>query len=71
VITASERAGVAETMELMRAKGVRRVPVVDARGMLVGIVTADDFVDLLAEEMNAIARMIKREQHHESAGRKV
>ena len=71
VITASERAGVAETVELMRAKGVRRVPVVDARGMLVGIVTADDFVDLLAEEMSAIARMITREQHRESAGRKV
>jgi CBS domain-containing protein len=71
VITASERAGVAETMELMRAKGVRRVPVVDARGMLVGIVTADDFVDLLAEEMSALARMIAREQHHESTDRKV
>ena len=71
VITASERAGVAETVELMRAKGVRRVPVVDARGMLVGIVAADDFVDLLAEEMSAIARMIVREQHRESAGRKV
>lgn len=71
VVTASERAGVAETVELMRAKGVRRVPVVDARGMLVGIVAADDFVDLLAEEMSAIARMIVREQHRESAGRKV
>jgi len=71
VVTASERAGVAETMELMRAKGVRRVPVVDARGMLVGIVTADDFVDLLAEEMGALARMIAREQRRESADRKV
>jgi CBS domain-containing protein len=71
VITATERAGVAETMELMRAKGVRRVPVVDARGMLVGIVTADDFVDLLAEEMSALARMIAREQHREAADRKV
>ncbi len=71
VITASERAGVAETVELMRAKGVRRVPVVDARGILVGIIAADDLVDLLAEEMSAIARMIKREQHREAAGRKV
>jgi CBS domain-containing protein len=71
VITASEHAGVAETMELMRAKGVRRVPVVDGRGMLVGIVTADDFVDLLAEEMSALARMIAREQHRESTDRKV
>jgi CBS domain-containing protein len=71
VITASERAGVAETVELMRAKGVRRVPVVDARGMLVGIVAADDLVDLLAEEMSSIARMITRERHREAVGRKV
>jgi CBS domain-containing protein len=71
VITASERAGVAETVELMRAKGVRRVPVVDARGMLVGIVAADDLVDLLAEEMSSIARMITRERHREAVDRKV
>lgn len=70
VITAGERTGVAETMELMRAKGVRRVPVVDNRGMLVGIVTADDLIDLLAEEMSTIARMIVREQHREATSRK-
>jgi CBS domain-containing protein len=58
-------------MELMQAKGVRRVPVVDARGLLVGIVTADDFVELMAEELGALARMIQREQHRESRIRQV
>jgi CBS domain-containing protein len=71
LVTASEHAGVAETMELMRAKGVRRVPVVDARGLLVGIVTADDFVELMAEELSALARMIQREQRRESETRQV
>ncbi len=71
LVTAGERDGVAETMELMRAKGVRRVPVVDARGLLVGIVTADDFVELMAEELNALARMIQREQRRESQSRQV
>ncbi len=71
LVTAGERDGVAETMELMRAKGVRRVPVVDARGLLVGIVTADDFVELMAEELNALARMIQREQRRESQTRQV
>jgi CBS domain-containing protein len=69
--TARERDGVAETIELMRAKGVRRLPVVDQRGALVGIVTADDFVDLLAEEMSALAHMIAREQRREAETRKV
>jgi CBS domain-containing protein len=66
-----ESAGVAETMELMRSRGVRRLPVVDANGGLVGVVTADDFIDLLAEELNALARMISREQRREMDTRKV
>jgi CBS domain-containing protein len=49
----------------MRAKGVRRVPVVDADGTLVGIVAADDFLDLFAEEISALARLVSREQARE------
>jgi CBS domain-containing protein len=71
LLTARETDGVAQTIERMRAKGVRRMPVVDARGSLVGIVTADDFVDLLAEEMTALARMMAREQRREAEIRKV
>jgi CBS domain-containing protein len=70
LVLARESDGVAETIELMRAKGVRRVPIVDARGSLVGIVTADDILDLLAEEMTALARMISRERRRESELRK-
>jgi CBS domain-containing protein len=68
IVTGRERAGVAETVELMRAKGVRRVPVVDARGILAGIVAADDLVDPLAEEMSSIARVITREQTPRGGG---
>lgn len=66
LVLARERDGVSETIELMRAKGVRRVPIVDAQGALVGIVTADDMLDLLAEEMTALAKMVSREQRHEA-----
>jgi CBS domain-containing protein len=71
LIVVQETAGVSETIELMRARGVRRVPVVDARGALVGIVTADDFLDLLAEELGALARMVSREQRREVSARNV
>ena len=70
LVLARESDGVSDTIELMRAKGVRRVPIVDARGSLVGIVTADDILDLLAEEMTALARMVAREQRHEVELRK-
>jgi CBS domain-containing protein len=57
--------GVADTIELMRLKAVRRLPIVDALGTLVGIVTADDLVQLLSEEMSSLAAMINREQRRE------
>jgi CBS domain-containing protein len=48
---------------------VRRVPVVDAGGALAGIVAVDDFLDLLAEEISALARLVSREQARERTAR--
>ena len=70
LLVVRESAGVAETIELMRAKGVRRVPVTDAGGALVGIVAADDMLSLLAEEMSALATMVLREHKREVEVRK-
>jgi len=42
-----------------------------ARGRLVAGLTADDFVELMAEELSALARMIQREQRRESQTRQV
>ena len=70
LVIVRESDGVAETIELMRTKGVRRIPVVDAGGALVGIVTADDMLDLLAEELSAIVRIVSREQRREAEYRK-
>ena len=66
-----EDTGIAEVVELMRARGIRRVVVTDTRGELVGIVAADDVLSLLAEEMSALVSMIGREQKREAALRKV
>ena len=61
LVAVREDAGVAETVELMRMKGLRRLPVTDSAGALVGIVAADDVLSLLAEEMAALASMVTRE----------
>ncbi len=63
-------AGISETVELMRLKGVRRVPVTSGDGALLGIVTADDLLFLLAEEMSGLARMVAKEQKHEASVRR-
>ncbi|HSN42319.1 MAG TPA: CBS domain-containing protein [Burkholderiales bacterium] len=70
LITVPESKGVLETMEVMRLKGVRRLPVVDGDGGLVGIVTIDDLLGVLAEELADMTRIISREQAREIQGRK-
>jgi CBS domain-containing protein len=50
----------------MRAKGARRAPVVDKDGALIGIISADDFIELLAGELSDLAKLISREQKHEA-----
>lgn len=61
--------GVYEAIQYMRGKGVRRLPVVDDDGGLVGIVTFDDLLMLLAEELSALGRLVEHEQKNASVPR--
>ena len=63
--TVRENDGVFQTIQLMRAQGARRAPVVNSQDVLVGIVSVDDFVELLAEELSQLAKLIAREQNLE------
>ncbi len=65
LVTADETEDVFDAVQRMRTKGVRRMPIVQEDGTLVGIVTLDDVIEVLAEEMNQLARLISREQLHE------
>ena len=70
VARVGESEGVFETMRYMRTKGVRRMPVVDKEGWLVGIVTLDDLMGLLAEEMGELARLVSVERRREAESRR-
>lgn len=70
LLTARESDGLWETLQRMKARGVRRVPVVDDTGALVGILSADDLFELLAEEMNDLVRVIRREISRERETRR-
>ncbi|MGZ5056056.1 MAG: CBS domain-containing protein [Methylobacter sp.] len=69
LVSVQEKDGVFETIRLMRTKGIRRIPVVDQEGGLVGIISAEDILDLLAEEMAELARVAPREQEREAKTR--
>jgi CBS domain-containing protein len=55
-----ESEGVGRAVALMRSEGVRRLAVVDAGGSLVGLLAADDLLDLLGEEMQGLAGMLAK-----------
>lgn len=63
--TADENDEIWQVLERMRNRGVRRLPVVGLRGELIGIVSADDLLELVAEEVVNLARIINREQRQE------
>ena len=65
LVSVQENEGVFETIRLMRVKGIRRIPVVNQEGGLEGIMSADDILDLLAEEMAELAKVAPREQARE------
>lgn len=54
-------------LEAMRAGPFRRVPVVDKKGKLVGLLSIDDVLDLLAEEFQTISRLLGKESPSELA----
>jgi CBS domain-containing protein len=64
-----ERDDVADALRLMRSKGVRRLPVVNDQGVLAGILSVDDVMDVLAEELMDLATLIRREQLKEQLRR--
>jgi CBS domain-containing protein len=58
-----------DTLALMRRRGVRRVPVVAENGTLAGIVTVDDLLAAVAEQLGDVVRAIAAEQAHETRAR--
>ena len=54
-----------QAIEVMRKRGVRRLPVLDAKGSLVGMVTADDVVGGITRELHDLSHALVHEQVRE------
>ena len=69
IVAVAETASVPDAIALMRDQGVRRLPVVDRGGRLVGLVAADDLLDRLAGEISDLAVIVSRGITRESRER--
>jgi CBS domain-containing protein len=65
VIVVSDHDDVSDVLHSMRKKGIRRVPVVNRAGALVGIFTLDDILGLVASDMASVAALVKRQRRIE------
>ncbi|MDE2627800.1 MAG: CBS domain-containing protein [Burkholderiales bacterium] len=70
LVIASAAEDVAEAVERMRLHGVRRLPVVDHDGSLLGIVTLDDILTLHAGQAATLAAIVAKEQTREQRSRR-
>ena len=70
LVTIRDSDGVFEALQKMAHEGVRRLPVVDGQGGLVGIVTSDDILRALATELASFAAALQRGADHERAERR-
>jgi len=70
LVTVRADADALDALQTMRSKGVRRLPVVTAAGALVGVVAFDDLLQVLAEQLQTLSRVVGREHTKETASRK-
>ena len=70
LFTVREEDSVTDVLRLMRERGVRRAPVLAPGGALAGLVTLDDVLDIVAEQLGDLVHAIERERVREARARR-
>ena len=65
LVTSPEHESLYDALKKMQSYGIRRLPVVNERGGLEGILTFDDVLELLSEELTDLAKLVAKEQKRE------
>ena len=60
-MTIAETDPIQVSLPRMRRGGFRRLPVVDREGSLVGLVSMDDILMLVTEQMAQVGQLVRRE----------
>ena len=67
--TVGEDVKLLDAINVMRTKAVRRLPVVNAQGGLVGILAVDDILELISEQLSGLVGLIARQRNQEISRR--
>jgi CBS domain-containing protein len=65
LVTAVEQDSIEAALRKMQEHGIRRLPIVDGTGALVGILTLDDILRYLTAQQSELVALVAREQKHE------
>lgn len=66
-VVVEESASISQALSEMRRIGVRRIPVVGRNGILAGVLSLDDILGVLSEELSDVAGSIRKEVRMEEA----
>lgn len=66
LVSAKKGIGVYEAIELMQKNGVRRLIVVDESDKLCGLISTDDLVQMLGQEITGIGKLYQSQVKNES-----
>jgi CBS domain-containing protein len=69
VETCTENEYLFDAIQIMRQRGVRRLPVLDSQGGLIGVITVDDIYGAVGNHMSELTRTLTREQAKEAETR--
>jgi CBS domain-containing protein len=69
LVTATEQDSIETALKRMQEHGIRRLPVVDKTGALIGILTLDDILRYLTAQQSQLVALVAREQQRERQSR--
>jgi CBS domain-containing protein len=69
LVTIHEDDSIHDAIELLHAHGIRRLPIVDGNDQLLGIVTLDDLIAHLSQQLEKLASVVSRQRARESRER--
>lgn len=67
LVTAHEQDSLIDALALMRRHGVRRLPIVEPNGVLIGLLALDDVLEIVAEELQLMVQAIASGRKREPA----